>query len=332
MYRDTRREYIVRLLRNKDECSVSDLANYFSVTKETIRTDLAWLQKRGVVSRHHGGVSLKKHLMQNALSQQEYVDMSLLIKQQQQGIGYLTSLDDKGRRMVGKVCVLGSFNVDIVAKVYRFPNEGETLVARETTMGPGGKGANQALAAHRAGAQIHFACKIGRDQFNHFARNHIESIGIGSFTFYESELSTTGCAVIYVNDEGENMIAMSPGANHELSDNDIIQLSHFIAESDVFIVQMENNLAATQLALKCAQKMQVTTILNPAPWSSDVATLLPFVDIVTPNETEASAMSGMVIDNISDAVKAAKHIYNAGQCSVIITMGKRGALIYDGQR
>ncbi|MEJ3184085.1 DeoR family transcriptional regulator [Escherichia coli] len=117
MYRDTRREYIVRLLRNKDECSVSDLANYFSVTKETIRTDLAWLQKRGVVSRHHGGVSLKKHLMQNALSQQEYVDMSLLIKQQQQGIGYLTSLDDKGRRMVGKVCVLGSFNVDIVAKV-----------------------------------------------------------------------------------------------------------------------------------------------------------------------------------------------------------------------
>ncbi|MBA1734325.1 ribokinase, partial [Escherichia coli] len=76
-------------------------------------------------------------------------------------------------------------------------------------------------------------------------------IGIGSFTFYESELSTTGCAVIYVNDEGENMIAMSPGANHELSDNDIIQLSHFIAESDVFIVQMENNLAATQLALKC---------------------------------------------------------------------------------
>lgn len=332
MYRDTRREYIVRLLRNKDECSVSDLANYFSVTKETIRTDLAWLQKRGVVSRHHGGVSLKKHLMQNALSQQEYVDMSLLIKQQQQGIGYLTSLDDKGRRMVGKVCVLGPFNVDIVAKVYRFPNEGETLVARETTMGPGGKGANQALAAHRAGAQIHFACKIGRDQFNHFARNHIESIGIGSFTFYESELSTTGCAVIYVNDEGENMIAMSPGANHELSDNDIIQLSHFIAESDVFIVQMENNLAATQLALKCAQKMQVTTILNPAPWSSDVATLLPFVDIVTPNETEASAMSGMVIDNISDAVKAAKHIYNAGQCSVIITMGKRGALIYDGQQ
>lgn len=97
-----------------------------------------------------------------------------------------------------------------MAKVYRFPNEGETLVAGKLPWGRG-KGANQALAAHRAGAQIHFACKIGRDQFNHFARNHIESIGIGSFTFYESELSTTGCAVIYVNDEGENMIAMSRG-------------------------------------------------------------------------------------------------------------------------
>lgn len=78
--------------------------------------------------------------------------------------------------------------------------------------------------------------------------------------------------------------------------------------------------------------MQVTTILNPAPWSIDVATLLPYVDIVTPNETEASAMSGMVINDISDAMKAAKHIHNAGQCSVIITMGKQGALIYDGQQ
>lgn len=104
---------------------------------------------------------IEKHLMQNALSQQEYVDMSLLIKQQQQGIGYLTSLDDKGRRMVGKVCVLGSFNVDIVAKVYRFPNEGETLVAEETTMGPGGvKRRRSGTSRSSNGVRKTFACKM----------------------------------------------------------------------------------------------------------------------------------------------------------------------------
>ncbi|MEZ7216763.1 PfkB family carbohydrate kinase [Klebsiella spallanzanii] len=331
MYRDTRREHIVRLLRSREECSVSDLAEHFSVTKETIRADLTWLQKRGIVTRHHGGVSLKKHLMQSALFQHDYVDMSLLLKQQQRGIGYLTSQDEKGRIMVGKVCILGSFNVDIVAKVHRFPRDGETLIARETTLGPGGKGANQALASHRAGAQIHFACKVGCDQFNLFARNHIESVGMGSFTLYETDNAATGCAVIYVNDEGENMIAISPGANLELTDGDIAQLSHFIAESDVFVVQMENNISATQLALKCAKELQVTTILNPAPWSPDVASLLPFSDIVTPNETEATAMSGVQVHDIPTAMQAATHIYNAGQCAVIITMGKQGALIFDGQ-
>lgn len=331
MYRDTRREHIIRLLRSREECSVSDLAEHFSVTKETIRADLTWLQKRGIVTRHHGGVSLKKHLMQSALFQHDYVDMSLLLKQQQRGIGYLTSQDEKGRIMVGKVCILGSFNVDIVAKVHRFPRDGETLIARETTLGPGGKGANQALASHRGGAQIHFACKVGCDQFNLFARNHIESVGMGSFTLYETDNAATGCAVIYVNDEGENMIAISPGANLELTDGDIAQLSHFIAESDVFVVQMENNLSATQLALKCAKELQVTTILNPAPWSPDVASLLPFADIVTPNETEATAMSGVQVHDIPTAMQAATHIYNAGQCAVIITMGKQGALIFDGQ-
>lgn len=331
MYRDTRREHIVRLLRSREERSVSDLAEHFSVTKETIRADLTWLQKRGIVTRHHGGVSLKKHLMQSALFQHDYVDMSLLLKQQQRGISYLTSQDEKGRAMVGKVCILGSFNVDIVAKVHRFPRDGETLIARETTLGPGGKGANQALASYRAGAQIHFACKVGRDQFNLFARNHIESVGMSSFTLYETDNAATGCAVIYVNDEGENMIAISPGANHELTDGDIAQLSHFIAESDVFVVQMENNLSATQLALKCAKELQVTTILNPAPWSPDVASLLSFADIVTPNETEAAAMSGVQVHDIPTAMQAATHINNAGQCAVIITMGKQGALIFDGQ-
>ena len=331
MYRETRREKIILLLRTKDECSVNDLADYFKVTKETIRSDLTWLQNKGIVVRHHGGASLKKHLMQNALFQQDGIDMRLLLNPRQQGIDYLTPQDKKGRVMAGKVCILGSFNVDIVAKVHRFPQHGETLIAREVTIGPGGKGANQALASHRAGAQVHFASKVGGDQFNAFARKHIESVGMSSFTLYESEDAITGSAVIYVNDEGENMIAILPGANHNISENDIAQLTPFIAESDVFVVQMENNLAATKLALKCAKELRVTTILNPAPWSPEVASLLPLADIVTPNETEAMAMSGVQVHDIPSAMQAAKHIYAAAQCAVIITMGKQGALIFDGQ-
>lgn len=331
MYRETRRENIVLLLRTKDECSVNDLADYFKVTKETIRTDLTWLQNKGIVIRHHGGASLKKHLMQNALLQQNGIDMRLLLSSRQQDIDPFTFQDKKGRVMVGKVCILGSFNVDIVAKVRRFPQDGETLIAREVTLGPGGKGANQALAAHRAGAQVHFASKVGRDQFNSFACNHIESVGMNSLTLYESQEATTGSAVIYVNDEGENMIAIFPGANHDVSDNDIAQLSPFIAESDVFVVQMENNVSATKLALKCAKDLGVMTILNPAPWSPEVAALLPFADIVTPNETEAMAMSGVQVHDIPSAMQAAKHIYDAGQCAVIITLGKQGCMIFDGE-
>ncbi|HEY4468867.1 MAG TPA: PfkB family carbohydrate kinase [Klebsiella sp.] len=331
MYRETRRENIILLLRAKGECSVNDLANYFKVTRETIRTDLAWLQNKGIVIRHHGGASLKKHLMQHALFQQGSIDMRLLLNTRQQRIDALTPQDKKGRVMVGKVSILGSFNVDIVAKVHRFPQDGETLIAREVTLGPGGKGANQAQAAHRAGAQVHFASKVGRDQFNSFARNHIESVGMSSFTLYESEAATTGSAVIYVNDEGENIIAIFPGANHEVSESDIALLLPFIAESDVFVVQMENNVAATRLALKCAKELNVKTILNPAPWSPEVEEVLPFADIVTPNETEAMAMSGVLVHDIPSAMQAARRIYDAGQCAVIITMGKQGCMIFDGE-
>ncbi|NDO81602.1 ribokinase [Citrobacter sp. NCU1] len=332
MYRESRREHIVSLLRKKGNCSVSELANYFSVTKETIRTDLEWLQNRGIVLRHHGGASLKTHRLQNSLQYDNNFNISLLMHQRQQGFDYLASENEKGHAMTGKVCVLGSFNVDIVAKVNRFPLNGETLTAREVTFGPGGKGANQALAAHCARAKVHFSSKVGRDQFNIFARNHIESVGMSSFTLYQTESAATGSAVIYVNDEGENIIAISPGANHQITEADIVQLTPFIAESDVFIVQMENNTKATRLALKCAKELGVTTILNPAPWSEDVSDLLPFSDIVTPNETEATAMSGVRVHDIPSAMQAARHIYDAGNCSTIITLGKQGVLIFDGQR
>lgn len=330
MYKRTRREKLIQLLRKKNECSVNELANVLKVTRETIRTDLSWLQQHGIVVRHHGGASLRKHLMQNSLLEDDGLNVSQLMQSgDRQGLNY--SFIESKSAMSGKVCILGSFNVDIVAKVERFPRDGETLVAKEITFGPGGKGANQALASHRAGAKTHFATKVGFDQFNKFARNHFDTVGIDSFTLYESEDKTTGSAMIYVNEGGENIIAISPGANHQINAEDIDSLTPFISDSDIFMVQMENNIDATICAMKRAHDLNVKTILNPAPYTPDVEKLYQYSDIVTPNESEAEQMAGMKILDINSAKDAAARIHNKSNCSVIITLGKQGALIFDGK-
>lgn len=332
MYKEKRQEKIIALLRSDGQASVSFLATYFCVTKETIRTDLTQLQNDGLVVRHHGGVSLKKHLMQNELRQDDSkLNISHLLQTHYQTH---SNHHQKGASnlMVGKVCVFGSFNVDIVAKVSRFPKNGETLIAKETTFGPGGKGANQALAAHRAGSRVHFATKVGKDQFNQFARNHFDSCGIESFSLYEAEATSTGSAVIYVNDDGENFIAICPGANHLVTKEEVAELVPYIRDSKVLLVQLENNFDAIDAVIKLAQSLNVQVILNPAPYVSDANHFIANTDIITPNETEASHISGIEITNIATAKQAAAIIHKKGAKSVIITMGRQGSVLFDGDQ
>lgn len=332
MYKETRQEKIIQLLRIEGQASVNFLASHFGVTKETIRTDLSQLQNDGLVVRHHGGVSLKKHLMQNELLQDDSnLDISHLMQTHQ--LTHSTH-NQKGasRLMVGKVCVFGSFNVDIVAKVSRFPKNGETLVAKETTFGPGGKGANQALAAHSAGARVHFATKVGKDQFNQFARNHFDSSGIESFSLYEADKTSTGSAVIYVNDDGENFIAICPGANHLVTSEEVAELIPYVSESKVLLVQLENNFDAIDGVIKLAKGLDVQVILNPAPYSPEVDNFIASADIITPNETEASQISGIEITDIETAKQAAAVIHQKGAKSVIITMGRQGSVLFDNEQ
>jgi len=331
MYKEKRQENIIRLLRRQGQASVMSLSSYFNVTKETIRTDLSQLQAEGLVTRHYGGVSLKKHLMQNELIQEGSLDISHLMQTHHQ-TDLVHHQRGDSRMMANRVCVFGSFNVDIVAKVDRFPKNGETLVAKETTFGPGGKGANQALAAHSAGSRVHFATKVGKDQFNQFARNHFDSCGVESLSLYETDQASTGSAVIYVNDDGENFIAICPGANHLVSSDEVAELIPYLAESKVLLLQLENNFDAIDGVMKIAKGLNIQVVLNPAPYSPDVDSLIANADIITPNETEATQISGVEITDIESAKRAAAIIHQKGAKSIIITMGQHGAVLFNGEQ
>ncbi|GJL36248.1 ribokinase [Enterobacter hormaechei] len=235
--------------------------------------------------------------------------------------------------MQGKVCVFGSFNVDIVARVERFPRGGESLLALASSLGPGGKGANQATAASKAGAKVHFAAKVGKDQFSQLAADHLNASEIHSYTLYQSDSEPTGNAIIYVSQEnGENMIAIYSGANKTITHSEVQAIASELSSSDVLLVQLENNLDAIVALIEMAHGLGKTVILNPAPCSDEIIPCLPFVDVITPNETEASLLSGVDVRDLDTAKEAALIIADMGAKKVLITMGSRGALLLDNKQ
>lgn len=330
MFVAERRKRILVWLDKHERVTVDFLAQTFAVTRETIRSDLNALAHQGLLQRCHGGALVIRRHLQSALIQDTGINVEVLLQrlaEQQQN----APLSGRGKSVKGKVCILGSFNVDIVARVDRFPKGGESLLANGSTLGPGGKGANQAMAASRAGAQVHFVAKVGKDQFSQFAWDHLSSSDIHSLQLYQSEDEPTGSAIIYVSQrDGENMIAIYPGANKTLSDDEVAAMTDELSAAKVLLVQMENNFSATLKAMQLAKQLGVKVILNPAPYSAELVAGLPYVDIITPNETEASLLSGIEVTDLTSARQAARRIADMGVSKVIITMGSRGALILDG--
>lgn len=232
--------------------------------------------------------------------------------------------------MQGKVCIFGSFNADIVAKVSRFPRKGESLIALGSSVGPGGKGTNQAIAASKSGARVHFVAKVGKDQFSNLAIEHLEKSDIYSYKLYQSESEPTGNAIIYVSQENsENMIAIYSGANTSVTHSEIKEITPELSGTDVLLVQLENNIDATRLLIDIAHEMGKKIILNPAPYSPDIISSIPYVEIITPNETEASLLSGIDIIDLETAKEAALRIADIGVKTVLITMGSQGVLLLD---
>ncbi|HCQ8444541.1 TPA: PfkB family carbohydrate kinase [Klebsiella oxytoca] len=324
-----RRDMIYQYLRRHGKASVNFLANYTHVTPETIRSDLTSLEKEELIVRYHGGAKLVLKTTKNKIeiTQRDHLnDLFRVLDVSGEKIMLSKSESDK----LGKVFILGSFNVDIVARVNRFPKSGETLVAIENTIGPGGKGCNQAMAALYANAYVHFVAKVGTDHFSQFARNHFKSSGMDSYTLLQTSDYATGSAVIYVSDlDGENMIAISPGANKNISQDEVTALLPELESSDVLLVQLENNVDAVGELIRMARSLGKLVILNPAPYNPEIKPWLHMVDILTPNETEAGQLADIDVSDITSAMQAAEIIHGMGVGKVIITLGSNGILLFE---
>ena len=233
---------------------------------------------------------------------------------------------------MGKVVILGVFVADTAYRAARQPKLGETILGRSFVLGPGGKGSNQAVASAMAGAETWFISRLGRDAFADIALATWKKAGVHP-AVTQHEDSYTGAAYIFIEDgTGNNAIIISPGAAAEISEADVDANAALIRGARVFVTQLEQPIAVALHALKLARAAGVVTILNPAPAAALPAGMLGFCDYVTPNESEAEALTGVVVASVEDALVAARALRALGAGAAIVTLGEKGALYHDGTR
>ena len=223
---------------------------------------------------------------------------------------------------MSKVIVVGSANLDFTIAVERLPSVGETVLGGDLYQSFGGKGASQAVAARKAGAETAFLTMLGADEQGRRLEEHLASLGFPREGLLRSATRPSGVALILVEQSGRNLIAVAPGSNRLLSVEDVRRASSFIAQGDVLLVQLEVPLPAVQEALTIAKAQGLLTILNPAPAGPLPPELLELVDVLTPNEGEARALSGQ-----AEPEAAAGELLDRGARSVVVTLGERGALV-----
>ena len=231
---------------------------------------------------------------------------------------------------MGRIVVLGVFMADTTYRTSRQPKTGETVLGTGFDLGPGGKGSNQAVAAAKAGAEVHFISRLGRDAFAELARATWTSAGIIPEISEDPELHTGAACVIVDEASGDNAIIIAPGAAGRISVADVESRRHLIAGASVFMTQLEQPLDAAMAGLRIARAGAATTILNPAPAAPLPEGMLALCDVVTPNETEAEALTGVAVTSRASAETAARRLCEMGAGSVIVTLGEKGALYHDG--
>lgn len=227
-------------------------------------------------------------------------------------------------KTAGNLVVLGSINADHILNLNSFPTPGETVTGSHYQVAFGGKGANQAVAAGRSGANIAFIACTGDDDIGERVRKQLASdnIDIAPVSVISGEV--TGVALIFVNAEGENVIAIHAGANAALSPA-LVEAQHDrIAQASALLMQLESPIESVLAAAKIARRHNTTVALNPAPARELPDELLSLVDIITPNETEAKKLTGIRVENDEDAAKAALALHAKGIHTVLITLGSRG--------
>lgn len=225
--------------------------------------------------------------------------------------------------MKPKIVVIGSSNTDLVVQVPYFPAPGETILGDDFIMARGGKGANQAVAAARLGADVTFVTRLGRDSFGEMALAACQAEQINTDFFSFDEEKASGVALIMVDDDGENVIAVANGANNTLTPDDVLAAESAIQVADCVLLQLEIPLASVKTAVSLANKHNIPVILNPAPAMALPADLLQAIDILTPNETETIILGLVESDSLDDI----EDIHLSGSQTIVMTLGSKGALL-----
>ncbi len=231
---------------------------------------------------------------------------------------------------MSKILVVGSLNADLVVQAPRFPQPGETISGNDLQIIPGGKGANQAVAAARQGASVSMLGRVGTDSFgpeliNNLKRNHVDTSGVQL-----DAGSSTGTATIVVDSKGQNSIVLSPGANGKVSPEDV----NAVAFSDykLLLLQLEIPINTVLAAAQRAKDCGLRVLLNPAPALPLPDELISLSDFILPNETELSLLTGQPVTDILSAEKAARILLERGAQNVIVTLGAKGALIVSSKQ
>lgn len=223
-----------------------------------------------------------------------------------------------------KLVVLGSINADHILNINQFPQPGETVIGQQYKVAFGGKGANQAVAAGRSGADIAFIACVGADDIGERIRQQLATDRIDTQPIEAIADRTTGVALIFVNAEGENVIGIDAGANAAVTPDYLNRYRQRVIDADALLMQLESPLETVIAAAKLAKQHQTQVILNPAPACELPDELLAIIDMITPNETEAQRLTGIAVNNDTDAERAANILHDKGIGCVIITLGSRG--------
>jgi len=226
-----------------------------------------------------------------------------------------------------KIVVVGSSNMDLVVKSSRIPSRGETILGGDFIMNPGGKGANQAVAAAKLGAEVYFVAKLGDDIFGRQSLSNFQKVGVHTDYVVQTKEAPSGAALIIVDDAGDNIIVVASGANLKLTPEDVKKAQSAIASSGAVAAQLEVPPATVEFAAALANDAGVPFILDPAPAQKLSTELLGMVDVLTPNETEAGILTGIEVIDVDSAQLAAEKLLKLGVKAVILTMGAQGYLL-----
>ena len=229
------------------------------------------------------------------------------------------------------IIVVGSVNADTLVYLDKLPSRHETVLGNASIWAVGGKGGNQAVAAARASGNVKLLASVGADSNGAACLGHLNKNNVDTTLVHIAEGNNTGQAIVLVDSRGDNMIAVAPGANAALSSKLMQAYFEAVPSTATVLFQLEIPIEAVREGLVQSKKIGATTILNPAPYHDDAETLLPYCDVITPNQAEAAALTEVSVSDRGSAEKASEILIEMGARASVITLGKNGCFVREGE-